>query len=206
MTTTASNNTARNRTHSYNEALLSILPRQGEWSVAEYLWLTNTTNRLIEYTDGQIEVLAMPTRKHQAILQAIFLALHAFIRVRGGAVYLAAFRLQIAPEKFREPDLLLLCDKTDPRNQNAFWTGADLVVEVVSPDDSNRDLITKRAEYAQAGVTEYWILNPATATITVLTLKGNNYTEHGIFRQGTIATSALLPEFSITVDEVLEAD
>ena len=82
----------------------------------------------------------------------------------------APLRLRLWREKIREPDLLFLADANDPRRQDAYWTGADLVIEVVSRDDPQRDLVTKRSEYAQAGIPEYWIVDPQTATITVLRL------------------------------------
>jgi len=47
-------------------------------------------------------------------------------------------RLQIRSGKFREPDLLVVRDAHDPRGQNAYWLGADRVVEIVSPDDPER--------------------------------------------------------------------
>ena len=72
--------------------------------------------------------------------------------------------------KFREPDLAALRDRSDPRNQDRFWLGADMVVEVVSPDDPNRDLVEKRADYAEAGIPEYWIVDPRFESVTVLTL------------------------------------
>lgn len=63
-------------------------------------------------------------------------------------------------------------DARDPRRQNRFWLGADLVVEVVSEDDPERDTKVKRADYASAGIPEYWIVNPLDNTITVLVLEG----------------------------------
>ncbi len=74
--------------------------------------------------------------------------------------------------KFREPDLLYLVDRDDPRRNNKFWVGADLVMEVVSdsPQDRERDLVTKRLEYAEAGIAESWIVDPESESITVLTL------------------------------------
>ena len=57
--------------------------------------------------------------------------------------------------RFREPDLLLLRDRSGPHRQDRFWLGADLVVEVVSPDDPARDLVDKRSDYAAAGIAEY---------------------------------------------------
>ena len=68
-----------------------------------------------------------------------------------------------------------------------FWTGADLVVEVVSPDDPSRDFVQKRGDYAEAGIPEYWIVEPGTETITVLTLAGGTYVERGVFDRSTHA-------------------
>jgi Uma2 family endonuclease len=179
---------------------------QGAWTVDQYLKITNDTNRLIEFTDGYIEVLPMPTRKHQVISRFLFLALLTFVQRLGGTVLYAPLRLQLATGRFREPDLLLLLDKRDPRNQDAFWLGADLVVEIVSPDNPDRDLIDKRRDYAQAGIPEYWIVNPLTDTITVLTREGDTYAEHGVFVRGTPATSVLLPSFTVDVAAVFDAE
>src|SRR3984893_11749768 len=107
----------------WRDLLEEILPPQGEWTEEEYLVLTDHCNRLIEFTDGFLEVLPMPTDKHQSILQFLFLAFHQFINSRGGKVHFAALRLRIRARKFREPALLLLLSATDPRRQNRFWLG-----------------------------------------------------------------------------------
>jgi Uma2 family endonuclease len=65
--------------------------------------------------------------------------------------------------------------------------------------------VKKRREYAQAGIPEYWIVNPQSEMITVLTLERAKYAEHGVFARGAQATSALLPEFVVSVDEVFDA-
>ena len=114
---------------------------QGCWTEALYLKLTERCNRLIEFTDGHLELLPMPTTQHQAVLKFLFLAFHAFVGPRGGAVFFAPLRLRIRPGKFREPDLLVLLKADDPRRQDAFWLGADLVVEVVSQGDARRDTV-----------------------------------------------------------------
>jgi Uma2 family endonuclease len=185
--------------------LLDVLPRQGCWSEEEYLWLSDQTNRLVEYTDGYIEVLPMPTRRHQAIVRYLFLMLNALVAPAGGTVFFAPFRLRVRKRKFREPDLLLLKDASDSRNQERFWTGADLTLEVVSKKKAERDLVDKRHEYAEAGVSEYWIVNPQDETITVLKLAGTAYVEHGVFRRGDTATSAILPGFAVDVNAVFDA-
>ncbi len=108
-------------------------------------------------------------------------------------------------DKYREPDLLALLDSRDPRKQNAFWLGADLVVEIVSPDNPSRDTVTKRVDYAEAGIPEYWIVNPLDETFTVLRLTGGQYVEHGAFRRNDTATSVLLPDFAASVAAVFDA-
>ncbi|MDZ4720751.1 MAG: Uma2 family endonuclease [Roseiflexaceae bacterium] len=178
---------------------------QGMWTVEQYLKLTDQTNQLIEYTDGVIEVLPMPTDKHQAISQMLFLALLAFVQHLGGKVFYAPLRVQVRPGRFREPDLLLLLDANDPRRQNAFWFGADLVVEIVSPDRPERDTEEKPVDYSQAHIPEYWIVNPIEETISVLVLDGEIYRVAGVFKRDQIAASVLLDGFSIAVADVFDA-
>ena len=149
MATTAANITAQDQ---LDDLVRELLPRQGEWGEGDYLWLTDRTNRLIEFSDGRIEVLPLPTDKHQSILLFLYELFVAHLRRAGGKVLVAPLRLRIRGRKYREPDLLLLRDAGDPRRQNRYWTGADLVLEVVSPDNSARDLTTKRRDYATSAL------------------------------------------------------
>ena len=177
----------------------------GFWTQAQYLKLTNWSNRLLEFTDGCIEVLPAPTQQHQAISRFLFLALYSFVQGSGGNVFYAPLRLRIRDGKFREPDLLLVTDADDPRCRNDYWLGADLAVEVVSPDNPDRDLIDKRKDYAEAGIPEYWIANPIAGALTVLVLSDGEYREHGVFRPGEQADSPSLPGFSVDVREMFDA-
>ncbi|MBV8127926.1 MAG: Uma2 family endonuclease [Planctomycetaceae bacterium] len=190
----------------WKEVLEQILPPQGEWTEEEYLVLTDHRNRLVEFTDGFLEVLPMLTDKHQGILGFLYLAFFNFIEPQGGKVRFSPLRLRIRPGKFREPDLLLLLSAVDSRRQNRFWLGADLALEVVSEEKPERDLVDKRGDYAEAHVPEYWIVNPQAETITVLRLRGDAYEEAGIHRRGESAASMLLPDFSIAVAAVFDAD
>jgi len=174
-----------------DELVLSLDPLQGHWTEEQYLLLSNQTNRLLEYTDGYIEVLPMPTDKHQVILEFVFLTLRAVVNALGGKVLFAPLRIQLRPGKYREPDLLMVLDANDPRRQNEYWLGADLVMEIVSPDKPQRDTEEKPGDYAEAGIPEYWIINPLNDTITVLVLQGEAYVEHGVFARGDRATSSL---------------
>ena len=177
------------------------MPPQGRWSDEQYLRLTDRTRRLVEFTDGRVEALPMPTEKHQIMLLFLYRLLHARVREspRRGVVVTSGLRMRVREGKFREPDLLLLRDRSDPRRRDRFWLGADLVAEIVSPDDPDRDLVVKRADYAEAAVPEYWIVDPRVETVTVLALAGSVYREHGVFARGDTATSALLDGVAVDV-------
>ena len=120
-------------------------------------------------------------------------------------VLFSALRLRVREGKFREPDLLLLRDRSDPRCQDRYWLGADLVVALVSPDRPERDLADKRIDYAEAGIPEYWVVDPRDETITVCELRTEGYAEHGRYVRGGAAESPLLPGFAAAVAEVFDA-
>lgn len=182
----------------------SAAPPQGCWSDSDYLWLAGHLARLLELTDGRIEVLPMPTETHQFVLMFLYNALAAYTRARGGVVMIAPFPLRIREGKYREPDLLMLRDTGDSRRNDARWTGADLVVEAVSPEDPRRDYGVKRSDYAEAGVPEYWIVDPRPEMVTVLTLQGDTYVEHGAYRRGDTARSATLDGLTVEVDAIFD--
>src|SRR5262247_3002787 len=105
--------------------VLDLLPQQGQWSEEAYLWLTDHTNRFIEFTDGYIEVLPMPTDEHQTILASLYQVFFACMQTIGGKVLFAPLRLRIRERKFREPDLLLVRDSRDQRQARTGSGGAD---------------------------------------------------------------------------------
>ena len=183
-----------------------LFPNQGAWSEEAYLALS--TNNLVEYSHGFIEVLPMPTTSHQDILIFLFEALKAFVLPgKLGKASIAGIRIRLWPGNYREPDIVFMLRENLARIGEQFWEGADLVMEIVSgsDDDRRRDLVTKRSEYAQAGIPEYWIVDPREGRITVLHLDRDNYALHGEFPKGTRATSVLLSGFSVAVTEALAA-
>src|SRR5262245_46791138 len=91
-----------------DDLVLALLPQQGQWSQETYLWLSEQTNRLLEFTDGYVEVVPMPTDAHQTILAYLYQVFFAFLHAAGGKVLFAPLRLRIRERKFREPDILLM--------------------------------------------------------------------------------------------------
>jgi Uma2 family endonuclease len=181
-----------------------LFPAQGEWSEEEYFALDN--NHRVEYSDGFLEFLPMPTIFHQLMLQFIFKTLEAFVEAHDlGIVVISGYKVRLRARKYREPDILFI--KTAHRSgiKEQYCAKADIVIEVVSDQNRPHDIKTKRVEYAKAGIPEYWIIDPERHEITVLVLRSRQrvYTEFGVFRKVTTAASKLLPGFTVDVTTAL---
>jgi Uma2 family endonuclease len=123
-----------------------------------------------------------------------------------GEVAQAPLPVRLSAGKLREPDIGYF-ESHRIKDSRKPPEGADLVIEVVSPGEPNRerDLVIKRREYAKAKIREYWIVDPETKTITVLTLSGKAYKVHGNFKEGDVATSKLLKGFKVAASDVFAA-
>jgi len=186
----------------YAWEVATLFPEQGEWSEEAYLDLTDGTNRRIEFTDGRLEFLAMPTEIHESLVQFLLFALHQFVDSQKlGKVYSNGIRIRIRPRKIRLPDVLFLHKDHYEVRHNRVWDGADLVMEVVSgdPKDRQRDYEQKLADYAEAKVSEYWIVDPERRLVIVHHLHDGKYAIHGEFAAGERATSILLSGFDVDV-------
>ncbi len=179
-----------------------LFPAQGAWTEEDYLALD--ASRLVEFDNGFVEVLPMPTLLHQLIVKYLFKELEAFVtRQASGTVLFAPLPVRLWPGKFREPDIVYLRPERlkDVQGQP---TGADLAMEVVSDGLANRrrDLEIKPKEYARAGISEYWIVDPDKQQITILILDGTTYRQHGVHGVNDVAVSLLLDGFEIAVGQV----
>jgi Uma2 family endonuclease len=184
-----------------------LFPNQGGWTEADYLVLNHLTNHFAELSDGMIEVLEMPTLAHQRIVARLNELLSSFVKSKKlGTVVLAPYPVRLWEGKFREPDLLFMKGEHAARLTDDYAEGADVVFEVVSKGDPARDIVVKRAEYARAGIAEYWIVDPVRHEIVVLKLNGEQYEISGTYRQGDTAASATLAGFTINVDETMKPE
>lgn len=182
-----------------------LFPTQGNWSEDEYLALDS--KRLVELSSGFLEVLPMASLFHQLVVQFLYEALVAHVRPRAlGLVVMAPLPIRLFAGTYREPDVVFLRPGRI-RDVHSQPEGADLVIEVVSEGEENRrrDLVIKREEYARAGITEYWIVDPQEKSLIVLALEGTTYRVAGEYRPGSQAVSVLLPGLQVEVDAVLAA-
>ncbi len=183
-----------------------LFPPQGSWSEEEYLALPD--NRLTELDHGRVEVLDMPSELHQFLVLFLYEALVTPVRGHDlGWVVVAPLPVRLWEGKLREPDVLFMRREHAACRRANYWLGADLVMEVMSPDDPKRDKDTKRREYAEAGIPEYWLIDSVEKTVTVFVLleQPKQYTVKGVFRTGDRAEAAELTGFGVAVDELFAA-
>jgi len=181
-----------------------LFPPRGEWTEEDYLSLPS--NRGVELSDGCLEFLPMPSELHQLIVGFLYRTLYAFAESHGlGLVLVAGIPIRLWPEKMREPDVVFLRWEKSELRREKFWDGADLAIEVVSPEGRKRDLETKREEYARAGISEYWIVDPEASVVHVLVLDGATYRAHGTFADDAQVTSSVLPGFAISASAIFAA-
>lgn len=183
-----------------------MLPVQGDWKEEDFLKFH--TNRMAELVNGRLEILPMPTLKHQRILVWL---LDTFRRAVSGqpqaVVLLAPLPTRLFPGTIREPDLLYIAPENAPGPDVDYPSHLDLALEIVSPghDARQRDYEDKRTDYARAGIAEYWIVDPQENQVTVLVLQDNVYIEHGVFRIDDTASGRLLPGLRVDVRAMLNA-
>jgi Uma2 family endonuclease len=190
-----------------------LFPAQGKWTEKAYFELDGIYEGfpLVELSNGRLEVLPMPTQTHQFIAAVFYELLRTFTASHApGVVLFTGLRVRLPEGEaagYRYPDVVYMKAENAHRRHDKYWDGADLVMKVVSPDpeDRKRDLEVKAGEYARVLIPEYWIIDAEERQIKVLTLEGQTYKVHGDFGPGTVATSVLLPGFSVSVDEVLAA-
>ncbi|MCP4356611.1 MAG: Uma2 family endonuclease [Chloroflexi bacterium] len=136
--------------------------QQLKMSYEEYLNIA-TDAQIMEWANGEVIVYMPPIYAHQNVVSFLDRILSNFIdQFRLGVLVLAPFEVKLWPDgPSREPDLLFVRQENSQKlTEKRFIGGPDLVVEIVSPSSVTVDRIEKFAEYEQAGIQEYWIIDP----------------------------------------------
>ncbi|MBI4616661.1 MAG: Uma2 family endonuclease, partial [Planctomycetes bacterium] len=156
---------------------------------------------IAEWVDGEVTT-SMPTEVHQTIVRFLLILLASFVQaMKLGIVHIAPRPMRATPGgPAREPDLFFVATEHLDRLEEQQLAGpADLAVEVISDDSVGRDRGEKFYEYEEAGVREYWIVDPRPgrqrADFYVLDLAGKYrpvpIPADGIYRSAVIAGLSL---------------
>jgi len=163
-------------------------------------WLDEDTRA--EWVDGVIVEMSPSNLGHQDILMFLTLLLGTFIdRWRLGRLY-SPPTLMYLPSRpsGREPDLMYIANEHLHRLERTFVNGpADLAIEIVSPDSIVRDGRDKLAEYEQAGVREYWIIDELRDEARFYVLNQDGRYQRASVTDDGIYSSVVLPGFRMRV-------
>jgi len=139
-----------------------------------------------ELIDGQFYNMSAPGRLHQKILSELHTMINNYIKSKDGSceIYPAPFAVKLFDDRktIVEPDLSVICDKTKLTDKGC--SGApDWIIEIVSPSTSSHDYVHKLNLYLDAGVREYWIVNPQLQTVDIYFFEENPFgIQHYTFR------------------------
>lgn len=157
------------------EFFMPALQNKAEFiTLSEYENLPETER--MEVFDGICYAMAAPSQTHQTILTELLVCLRNYIRKNNGScmVFPAPFdvKLNDTPLTIVQPDLMIVCDK-DKLDGKRCNGAPDFIIEIVSPGNPSDDYIRKLYYYKNAGVREYWIVDPQRKSVTVNYFEGD---------------------------------
>lgn len=182
-------------------------PPQGEWRYEDYLRLPDNGLRY-EVIKGALYMTPSPGSKHQRAIARLYGKLWDYLQEQpeGEALFTPLDMRLPELNTTLQPDLLFIAgDRLDIIKENCIEGAPDLIMEVISPGNPDYDRRTKFYTYAQAGVREYWLVDPEARTIDIYVLRGQAYALLGQFGPEAQTRSEVLAGFSLLVEAVCPA-
>jgi Uma2 family endonuclease len=138
------------------------VPQRRKMSYEEYLKFA-PDSLIVEWVDGEVIIYMPPIYVHQNLVSFLHRLLGPFIQAFGlGISILAPFEVKLWPGgPAREPDIIFIgADNLDILTAKKIEGAPDLLIEIISPGSVTEDRIRKFSQYEQAGVREYWVIDP----------------------------------------------
>lgn len=178
--------------------------KQGEYTLEDYYALPE--EQRVELIDGVIYDMSAPTPLHQLIGGEVYTAIRKYIEEKGGSClpFYAPVdvRLDCDDKTMIQPDVLILCD--DAKRTKRYICGApDFCLEVISESTRRKDYIKKLQKYTDAGVKEYWIIDPFRKILLVHHWK-DDYAPHMYPLQGKVGLALYDNELQINLDAIAD--
>ncbi|VEF49143.1 Uncharacterized protein conserved in cyanobacteria [Bacillus freudenreichii] len=170
---------------------------QKQGTFDDYLQLREERAEYMEFSDGVIFMTPSPSTMHQRISSRLHAQLFHYLEDKDCEVFPAPFDVELQGAGLEGkhiviPDLLVICDQ-DGLKENKYVGAPELIIEILSPSNQAHDLVFKMNLYMQAGVKEYWIVNPMLQTIQTYQLdQDGQYRQSQVLRdKGTIESTEL---------------
>lgn len=157
-----------------------------------------------ELIDGQLYDMTPPSYIHQKLVSKLTSSINQYIDAQKGncEVLPAPFAVNLTgnDKTWVEPDISVVCDK-NKISDRGYEGAPDFVIEIVSPSSRKMDYSTKNALYSDAGVREYWIVDPAKEQTTVYRYEEDAAPAIIPFHQAV--TVGIYSDLKITIAELL---
>jgi Uma2 family endonuclease len=174
------------------------------WTYADMVAELPETNLPVELWNGELIMSPAPHPDHQRIVREFQKNLGRFVEDKSlGEVLFSPIDVVLTQRRVVQPDVVFISNKRLGIIKNCIDGVPDLAMEVISEHSWQRDRIEKKALYEQAGLPEYWIVDPDSETIEVFTLTAGVYQLHSRAARGQKAKSKLLAGFAISFKELL---
>ncbi len=166
-------------------------------------WLATPETRGEEVVNGEIRIVSSPSWDHSEILDDLAFNMRSQVNPREVKVKSSTFGLviRLEPLQVREPDLALFRAETVVKRDGVVHSAPQLLIEVLSPSNTRREMEQKLADYASIGAPEVWIFSPEARTIEVLHLNDHQYQRAGIFADGVL-TPIHFPNVQVRISEI----
>lgn len=172
------------------------------WTYEDYRELPDDGKRY-EVIGGKLYVSPSPSIRHQTLSRRVQFLFYQGERAGQGYIFNAPADLRLETADPVQPDLIYL--RADQRAQikKNFLVGPPaLIVEIQSPSPARLDRVNKLHAYAAAGVPQYWLLDPGSATLEVLKLDGESYRVLAALGPGDVYEPAEFPGIRMAIDEL----
>ncbi|MDR2178322.1 MAG: Uma2 family endonuclease [Treponema sp.] len=162
-----------------------------------------------EIINGKAFMMASPTVEHQAISGEIYLQLGNFLRGKPCKVFAAPLDVRLFPEEDHsddtvvQPDILVVCDSSK-LSKGSVDGPPDLVMEIVSPSNTQKQMFLKFEHYLNAGVREYWVLDPEEKKAHVHVFREGRYIS-SVYKKDAVIPVSVLPPFSLDLKTLWES-
>lgn len=178
--------------------------QQGDFTLEDYYTLPD--DRRVELIDGVIYDMSAPSFVHQHILGTFFVEVQNFISAkRGKCLPMMApvdVRLSGDDKTMVQPDMLILCDKSKIQKWGVLGA-PDFCLEITSDSTGRKDYIKKLHKYIDAGVREYWIIDPKRRVLVYYHWK-DDYLPHMCSLQGKVGLAIYDDELQIDLDRLAD--
>ena len=185
---------------------LASLDRTKSYTSTDYInW--NFPER-VELISGKVyEMMPAPSPYHQEISINISSLMNNFLHNKPCKVYYAPIDVYLpgntVDDTVLQPDICVICDLA--KIQKKGCVGApDIVVEILSPGNTTKEMKLKYKVYEEAGVKEYWVVSPIYQLLQIYTLTNGAFQPEPVKTTGDIVTSSVLPGFELDLGELFK--